>query len=325
MTEPRQIHPMAHVRVVLTVLLIFIAAAVAARWLAYPKSFGLYGHYRGDAVRDAMYVRTPLYVGIDRCAECHEDQVVAKQKDVHENVACETCHGAGGAHMDDENGNPVARPDAKPLIVSKTTGQCLTCHRRLEARPASFPQIDREEHFAMLHVTDTNAACSMCHDPHEPLFLDTNIRQARLHPVMNECVDCHKHKQDKLAEKPARHPVLFECSYCHKAIAKDYSTRAHKDLRCGICHQTYPVSDRAVRIIKHRDPRFCLLCHSDKPAKDDNVVPTIAWPAHLEDMADDFEKDKDKVCADCHREAFHLEPTSRDELVSAPEGGDGHE
>lgn len=314
--EPQR-SPTAHVRAVFTAVAVVIIVAATARWLAYPRTFGEHGHYRGDAVADCMNIVAPLHTDGETCLECHQEITKTVWKDVHATVQCDACHGPGGRHIDEERKVAVARTDAKPLIMDKTEAQCLGCHRRLAARPASFPQIERDEHFKMLHLKDAGTACSQCHDPHQPLFLDKDIRQARLHPLVNRCVDCHKHQQDPAAERPEDHPVLFECAYCHKAVAKDFAGRAHKDMECNTCHQVYPVSERAVRVVTHRDPRFCLLCHSDKLAKDKEGPPGIVWPAHLEDVAEDMEKDKNKVCMDCHQEAYHLAPPPA-EIKSLP-------
>lgn len=318
MAETPKISPTKHVKVVFSVLGCVIVAAVAARWLAYPKTYGDLGRFRAAALPQAMNIRAPLHTDGEKCVECHKEITRAQWKDVHENVQCDACHGPGGRHIDEEKKVAVARPDADKLIVDRTADQCLTCHRRLAARPASFPQIEQQAHFAMLHLATNGVSCLECHDPHQPLFLDKNIREARMHPVVNRCVDCHKHEQDLKAEKPEDHPVLFECAYCHKAVAKDFATRGHKNLECNACHQVYPVSERAVRVVSHRDPKFCLLCHSDKLAKDQTGPPGIKWPAHIEDVADDFEKDKNKVCVDCHQEAYHLSPGPAEIKIAAP-------
>ncbi len=316
MADTSKKSPYAHVRVVFTVLACVIAMAATARWLAYPKTYGDIGHFRAAALPQAMNIRAPAHIDSEKCLGCHKDITTAAWKDVHEKIQCDTCHGPSEKHCAEKNKVAAGRPELPALRMVTNEVQCLTCHRRLEARPASFPQIDRGEHFKMLHLVDTNTACSKCHDPHQPLFLDSDIQTARLHPVVNKCMDCHKHRQDVKAEKPQDHPVLFECAYCHKAIAKDYANRLHKDLECTVCHQVYPVSERGVRIIKHRDPKFCLLCHNNKIEKDKKGPPAINWPQHREDTWDDKEKDKDKVCVDCHRDAFHLAPSPQEIIAT---------
>lgn len=330
MADTSKKSPTAHVRVVFTVLACVIAVAATARLLVYPKTYGQYGHWRGDALKDQMNLRPPLHTGSAACIKCHEDEATLHKKDVHANVHCESCHGPGGKHCQEQDKVAITRPDAKPLVVATNQTQCLTCHRRLEARPASFPQVDVKAHYAMLHLKNTNTACTSCHEPHEPLVLDKDIHEARLHPLVNRCVDCHKHEMDKKAAKPSDHPDLFECAHCHKAISEDYKKRAHANISCDICHQIYPVSERADRIISHRDSRFCLMCHSAKQEKDGNKSPQpIEWPKHLKDNWDDPEKDKNKTCIDCHKDAYHLNPVPSekmtDKVTAAATKENGHE
>ena len=310
MVEEHKRSPLAHVRVVFSVLAVVLVVALTARRLAYPDSYGEFGHYRGKAVEQAMNLIPPLHVGREACAECHDDIAKVHARDVHRSIDCENCHGPGRSHIDEQKETKTSRPDAKPVHIGKTVEDCLVCHRRLVARPASFPQIDVAEHFRMLHVADPQTACTKCHDAHRPMFADTPVDAARLHPVINECVDCHKHEQDRTLAKPDKHPVIFECAYCHAEISKDFATRKHAAFRCGTCHQYYPVSERGGRILKHTDPQFCLLCHSDKVKKDAKGPPAISWPQHRADMADNAAKDANKVCVDCHRDAFHLPPAA---------------
>ena len=293
-----------HVVVVVGLLAVIVGAALVARWLLVPEGFGQFGHYRGGAVGELMAEPLPLHQGREKCAECHDDVAGVHAKDVHGKVQCEDCHGPGATHVAELTEDKTMRSDGPPIRKPDGAEDCLTCHRRLLARPASFPQIDRVEHYRMLHVAKGDTPCAGCHSPHEPLFVDGRVDDARLHPVMNECVDCHKHVQDPSLPRPAGHPVVFECGYCHAATVADHAKRAHAPFRCGVCHQFYPVSDRAGRILKHRDPRFCLLCHAATDFKDGGAPPAISWPQHREDMAG--AEGKDKVCVDCHREAFHL-------------------
>jgi hypothetical protein len=304
-----------HVRIVFGVLAVVVVVIVGARFAAVPPTYGEHGHFRGAAVPLVMTEPRPLHQGQGVCADCHDGEAAAHAKDVHGSVQCETCHGPGGAHVAEQSSDESVRKDGPPIRRPDGAADCLTCHRRLVARPAGFPQIDPGEHFALLHVVEPETPCKSCHDPHQPLFVDGTVAEARLHPVINECVDCHKHAQDPALERPAAHPVVFECSYCHGAIAADQAARTHKDYRCGVCHQAYPVSERAARVLKHRDPRFCLLCHGGGDFKDDKAPPAIDWPQHRVDMVG--AEAGDKVCVDCHREAFHLAP---DALAKAATG-----
>ena len=274
---------------------VVIAGAVGAQQLLIPKTFGDYGFYRGGAVEAARAIPTK-HVGKAVCNECHDDKVRLHDKDVHATVECESCHGPGAAHVNDPEKVHPLRPKGKEA--------CLVCHRQMAARPGSFPQVRLEDHYALVGVKDPGVDCVQCHDPHEPLYMDRDVRTARLHPVIHRCRDCHTAAVREEQPRPAGHPAIFECGYCHAAVKKDFATRTHKKQPCTNCHIFVAESESAGRIIRDADPRFCLLCHRAAPFRSDSAAPGIAWPAHLDDVGA-APGDRDKRCIDCHRDRIH--------------------
>lgn len=293
-----------HVVRVGVVLVVLVAGGLIARTMLVPETFGDFGHFRGAALEELANIREPLHQGAKVCQECHDDVFALHEKDVHKTVQCENCHGPAKRHVAFMRGE--APDDGTTQIeMPKTKELCLTCHRRLAARPTNFPQIQPEEHFDMVEVNEPSTPCFSCHSPHEPLFLDTKLADARRHPRIQRCRDCHDAGIDETAELPEHHQAVFRCDYCHTQLAKDFSKRPHSYLGCGVCHQYYSETEMAGRIVKHRDPRFCLLCHQDRPFVKAERKPVIAWPGHLEKVAPGPEN-AGKVCVDCHREAFHM-------------------
>ena len=78
------------------------------------------------------------YAGSDTCVLCHTDQEASLKGTQHGRAknprspaaayGCESCHGPGQAHVDDEaKGNILKFAAMKPADVSQT---CLTCHNR---------------------------------------------------------------------------------------------------------------------------------------------------------------------------------------------------
>ncbi|MBI4872808.1 MAG: hypothetical protein HY814_14725 [Candidatus Riflebacteria bacterium] len=175
----------------------------------------------------------------------------------------------------------------------------------MAARPAAFPQIDRDEHFALVGVKDPETPCMKCHDPHEPLFLDRKLDDARLHPIIHQCRNCHSKAVQPTAARPPNHPVVFECKYCHRDLAQSFERKPHGRLGCNRCHIFHSESDEAGRIVKNRDPRFCLLCHKDGDFRGGKgAPPLIRWPDHLSDVG--LEPDPKQSCLDCHmKDAIH--------------------
>jgi hypothetical protein len=284
----------SHVLWLLGILVVGLGGAATVRYFLVPKTLGEFGYYRGDAAREAR-AGVPQHQGKERCRGCHPEEPKAHAKDVHSKVECETCHGAAAEHL--AHFEKEGMFGSKAIFVPKTRDPCLWCHRRLAARPSSFPQVDPDEHYAFLGVGDPSTPCMKCHSPHEPLFLDRPVHEARMHPVIQQCTDCHKVRPGKDVERPEDHPAVFECSYCHQDLARDFAKRTHHNLDCSRCHQVYRESPTAVRIVKHRDPRFCLLCHAKKPFRTDAAPPLVDWPAHGQGKAD--------TCIDCHADNIH--------------------
>jgi len=134
------------------VFLAGVAAFLAIRGFLVPKSFGEYGHYRGDAVRE-MAVRPINYAGHQTCETCHTDVLDKKKDGRHARVNCEACHGPLARHADDPTSEQPAKLDTSLL--------CPRCHEANAAKPKGFPQVVTAEHSSGL-------PCDTCHQPHSP-------------------------------------------------------------------------------------------------------------------------------------------------------------
>jgi hypothetical protein len=141
-----------HLVRVAVVFLLALFAFLAFRGLIVPKSFGQYGHYRGDALKE-IASRPLVHAGQSACADCHEDVVATKQAGKHVGLHCEGCHGPQARHAADPTAVKPTRPDTSVL--------CARCHDRNAARPAKFPQVNAKEHSGGM-------ACGDCHKPHTP-------------------------------------------------------------------------------------------------------------------------------------------------------------
>ncbi len=295
-----------HAYPMLALVGLIIIGVTGARQIFVPPTYGQYGHYRGAAPAEAR-VRKPRHLGQQQCKECHDDIGKLHDKDAHGRVACETCHGPGHKHKADQN-NKLTEP--------RSQEGCLVCHRRLLARPPAFPQIRVADHYRLVGVKNMKLACVKCHSPHEPLYMDRDLRKARLHPLVHRCRDCHPGRTNRGLQRPKTHPAIFECSYCHKKRVADFASRKHKKLRCSTCHIFVKETPFAGRIVRDTDRRFCLLCHRKASFRSASAAPGIDPKTHM-----DAPK---TACIECHSDAIHGDisaPTREPAQIPRPAPG----
>ena len=119
-----------------------------------PKSFGQYGHYRGDALAE-LSSKPLAYAGHKACEECHSDVLDVKKAGKHAGVNCEACHGPLARHAEDPGSVTPRLPDTAVL--------CVRCHEENIAKPKGFPQVVGAQHSG-------GVLCKTCHQPHSPLL-----------------------------------------------------------------------------------------------------------------------------------------------------------
>jgi uncharacterized CHY-type Zn-finger protein len=134
------------------VFLAGIIVFVVVRNFLIPRSFGQYGHFRGDAIQE-IAAKQPVFAGHQACEVCHSDVLDVKSQGKHARVACESCHGALATHADDPGSVQPEKLDTAVL--------CVRCHEANSAKPKWFPQVVSAEHSSGL-------PCDTCHKPHSP-------------------------------------------------------------------------------------------------------------------------------------------------------------
>ncbi len=146
--------------------LAIVAVYFLARGFLVPASFGQYGWYRGNALKEiaALPIR---YAGRAACAECHEEAAERLAEGSHQGLSCEACHGPGAAHAEDP-----AEAAPKP----ENSRFCLRCHEFNLSRPAKFPQVEADDHFP-------DQKCAECHAPHSPMQAPEDASKRNAKPV----------------------------------------------------------------------------------------------------------------------------------------------
>lgn len=140
--------PQQIIRLLLLTVVIGVSYLIA-RFFLTPPSFGEYGWFRGDAIREIASLPRS-YAGKKACGECHSDQIKQIESFEHKTLSCEACHGAALAHSED--------PDVK---VPKFAFNCVRCHESDPSKPKWLKQINSRKHYA-------GQKCTECHLPHHP-------------------------------------------------------------------------------------------------------------------------------------------------------------
>jgi len=138
----------------------------------YP-TFGEYGPYRGNSLREEMAMKVGHGTGIESCAQCHEDRVGEFIETAHAGINCETCHAPLATHVHfDDIEDFMANPDnyewSDEMAILQAKDLCIRCHEAQPAKPHGFPQVTIVEHLAENEVENSPDVCLDCHDPHDP-------------------------------------------------------------------------------------------------------------------------------------------------------------
>jgi DmsE family decaheme c-type cytochrome len=223
------------------------------------------------------------YAGSDTCVLCHTEQEEKLKGTPHAQAknprapaarqGCESCHGPGQAHVDDEaKGHMRKFSQMSPGDINEA---CLTCHNRgdhagwegsaHESRKLSCttchsvhspksperqlvtanqtelcarchrPQVAKTERaVAHMPVREGKMSCSSCHNPHGSI---NNVKALRTgSSVAESCISCHTEM---------RGPVLWE----HAPVREN----------CATCHDPHGSSNDRMLVV--RMPMLCQRCH----------------------------------------------------------------
>jgi predicted CXXCH cytochrome family protein len=248
------------------------------------------------------------FVGTETCQTCHETQFNTFAKTTHAKlthdaswkgkvVGCESCHGAGKAHVEmmaEVIGNgtdPKLVTDKKIVYLASLPSKqvsetCLQCHAGRE----EHNNYRRGEHWR------NDVGCTDCHFAHAP---DTAPPRAASHTLISEnarpkpdsstlrmlkanepqlCMRCHTEQKAQFS-MPFRHKVLeglIKCSDCHNAHGgfELKQTRlanfSASDASCAKCH-----NDKAGPFNYEHGPvsvEGCSSCHTPHGANNPKLL-----------------------------------------------------
>lgn len=291
-----------------------LAAAVAATWLAIP----------GVAQADRPQVSPPPaaqpstgYVGEETCLTCHEGQANGYHRSAHgrrsnassplSGKGCESCHGAGRAHVDDPGDKTKINTFKPKVAAGAIDAQCLQCHSGKERALWEGSQHD-----------SVNLSCVSCHSIHAAKSDGGLLKGAR---QIETCERCHRRQVQKL-RRSSHMPVdegALECSSCHnahgsraEALLKVGSTvnetcqGCHAEKRgpflwdhapviesCATCHD--PHGSTNDRMLVAKEPFLCQRCHVT------SQHPATAYDTYALTNSTSANRMSGRSCAACHQ------------------------
>lgn len=142
----------AVVRVGLILISVIVIFALA-RSMVVPKSFGEYGRYRGDSIREVAIKEVSFISETDSCSACHQRIFQTKFQGVHEELDCQVCHGPAAKH--------IKTPIQSSLKIHGTSKLCSACHGKIAGRSSEIIATVEPTH-------NGGITCTRCHDPHQP-------------------------------------------------------------------------------------------------------------------------------------------------------------
>ena len=254
------------------------------------------------------------YVGSDTCLLCH-DQGESLKGTAHAQAlnprspaatqGCESCHGPGQAHVDDDAKGHMRK--FAELSPAESSQACLTCHNRGQHAGWEGSAHDRR-----------NLSCTTCHSVHDPKSPAHQLVKASQTQL---CATCHRQQVAKTERAVAHMPVRegkMSCTSCHNPHGSITNVKALKagtsvGELCTTCHAEM----RGPMLWEHAPVReSCTTCHDPHGSSNDRMLnvrmPMLCQRCHVATRHPSSVYDKDEItvnksnrmfgrsCVNCH-------------------------
>ncbi|MDA8095110.1 MAG: multiheme c-type cytochrome [Betaproteobacteria bacterium] len=176
------------VRLIMLLAAIVVVYFVGRAFLT-PKSFYVYGHFRGASPREIASIK-PTFLDPTAFKESEPAIYATWSTGIHKVVPCQDCH-VGAVH------EGAKGPIPRGPFPKSSLELCTQCHQKIVARPGFQPQIN-----VALHAHGLQ--CVTCHNPHsptetpfgKPLFTTSTLASAQGNlaagqKLSAQCAACH--------------------------------------------------------------------------------------------------------------------------------------
>src|SRR5215218_99529 len=255
----------------------------------------------------------PGFVGSDLCVTCHTPEAERLAGTPHGKSkfaslsahGCETCHGPGGAHVEDPE-NPALQPRIEKWSVREQSAVCQKCHSGgsqffwhggvHETRGLSCLSCHSVHNFksdkAQLKSASTTEACVSCHQN-----VRADMWKNSHHPIREGkigCTDCHNPHGTQTRALIKAASVNEQCYTCHTEKRGPFLWE-HAPVResCLNCHT--PPGSNHQKLQKTATPYLCQQCHANT-----RHPGTLYDATTLGDQARASNRIFNRACLDCH-------------------------
>jgi DmsE family decaheme c-type cytochrome len=224
------------------------------------------------------------YIGSEMCMTCHQDLEEDYQHTVHfriaqnprnelEGLGCESCHGPGSRHLEDQK-NPYGLVNfgkKSKTSLALQNQACLQCHQKSHSGWLGSIHEQKslacaECHQVMEKVSDKfllaksnqSDLCGSCHRSQKAKTLKSYhmaIRDGKL-----ECSSCHNPHGTPNDRQLLAHSVNETCFQCHADKRGPYLWQHPPVLEnCSNCHDPHGTSH--AKMLVTQETRLCQSCH----------------------------------------------------------------
>lgn len=270
--------------------------------VAYDVRRGEWFDTTGSAARGMRHVseevldwRSPQLTFNTSCHSCHVSQYSANYDPASDayhatwtepGINCETCHGAGRAHIDLFRGLPSGTKTDDPKIIStgsfsvdQINDTCAPCHAKSIALSSSFvPGARFFDNYDLVGPEHSDF-----HFDGRDLGENYTFTSWRMSPCVKSgqlsCLHCHTSSgQNRFAEEPNRACLPCHASHVDRASEHSHHPAGSAGSRCVSCHMPTTEfarmlrSDHSMRpptpavTAELGSPNACNQCHADKDA-----------------------------------------------------------